>query len=148
MFHLRRSVLLVVLTSAGIAYARPSAAQPTQAKAQIPARAIPVTPDRLPPPAPTRPSATSARAHRAGGPNKAVLRDSPRSAQKSDKARSSSADRSRQVNDVLLNHTPPAQPRRKGRLGTIAAKVRAATTGNGKGDTDSKWSRTKETSAP
>jgi len=144
---LKPSVLLMILTSTGIAYASPDAAQPTQAKAPIPARTIPLTRGEIPPLSPSGPSASGARAHRTEGLNKATPKDTPRLSPKSDKPRSSSADRSQRVNAVLLTDTAAARPRKKGRLGTIAAKVRDATTGKGK-SSDSKWSRTEETAGP
>ena len=144
---LKPSVLLIILTSTGIAYASPDAAQPTQAKAPIPARTIPLTRGEIPPLSPSGPSASGARAHRAEERNKATPKDTPRSLPKSYKTQGSSIDRSRRVNDVLLTDTSAARPRKKGRLGTIATKVRDATTGQGK-SSDSKWSRTQETAAP
>jgi hypothetical protein len=147
MSNLRSSVLLVILTSAGISYGSPDAAQPTQANAPIPARTIPPTRGEIPPPSPAKPSVSGARAYRAEERNKATPKDTPRALPKSDKPQGSSIDRSRRVNDVLLADTVAARPRKKGRLGTIAAKVRDATTGKGK-SSDSKWSRTQETASP
>jgi hypothetical protein len=109
---------------------------------------IPLTRGEIPPQSPTGPSASSARAHRAEKLNKATLKDNPRSPQKSDKPRGPSVDGSRRVNDVLLTDSTGARPRKKGRLGTIAAKVRDATTDKGESGTDLKWSRTEETGGP
>jgi hypothetical protein len=220
MSNLTRSVLLVILTNAGTAYASPNASQPAESMAQAPARVsldgkfvrylespnrdidgimladgtvarfapfkrmshsallrpgdsvhvegdavsgmegpylvhalvtrvdVPLTRGEIPSPSPTGPSASGTRLHRAERVNKTSLKDNPRSSQKSDKPRGPSVDGSRRVNDGLLPDTTSARPRKKGRLGTIAAKVRDATTGKGKSGTDSKWSRTEETAGP
>jgi hypothetical protein len=108
---------------------------------------IPLTRGEIPPPSATGPSASSARAHRTGRV-KASLKGNPRWLQKSDNPQGPSVDGSRRVNDAFLPNTTAGRPRKKGRLGTIAATVRDSASGKGKSGTDSTWSRTEETAGP
>jgi hypothetical protein len=64
------------------------------------------------------------------------------------KTPSRSTDRHTKVDEILVVNRPTPRTRKQGRLEIAESKARAATTGTGKGGSNSRWARSQETAGP